>query len=564
MTEMEKARTEIVVQGDLDALQLAVMNFIGRSSVAAVEMGIEELLEGHPLQEVWTRMLETRDITCVADLYGLSVTDLTAIRGFGPVAVGDIISAVNDKQPWKFRLAPGCLDIDADEATEDAGDPECESPSAVPGETPDLPEIIGDEAIATALAGAGITTIDDLVIFTIGELTSIEGVGEEGADLIMERIDDLDLEMPLLDGDKGDLVAELAEKRAEADALAAEIEEGKGKLESMDGGPSDEEVLDSIAERLSELGPAQSPRHADPSPVDFDAEVADDGTAVGPCEGGPAAPDSLAVVLASVRHGALLAELLADEGMTCADDLMGMSVSDLASIDGIGQAAANQIAGALEEMGFAGYVSRQMAGTGDTGAQAPLAPMPTDAPGSPGSPDATAPSFDPMYLSPAIPDEAPSSPEMPPAFATRAGADPAWNALDPVYTQAAPEHAPAPLSAHPQTQALSPDHTVPMPAAGDPDDLMPRRGTWTPDGFVPEAEEDDDPEADDENDDGGETALSTTRARRGKGRVALLAGVGMVVVALALGCGLMLGGNLAHADAGVQEADPVAIADVTS
>ena len=206
---------------------MAVMNFIGRSSVAAVEMGIEELLEGHPLQEVWTRLLETRDITCVADLYGLSVTDLTAIRGFGPVAVGDIISAVNDKQPWKFRLAPGCLDIDADGAADAAADLEDEKPAAAPCGATDLAGIIGDDRIVSALAEAGITGIDDLVIFTIGELAAIEGVGEEGANLIMERTDDLDLEMPLADGQG--LPRRRARRKARRGRRPRGGDRGKGK-----------------------------------------------------------------------------------------------------------------------------------------------------------------------------------------------------------------------------------------------------------------------------------------------------------------------------------------------
>lgn len=565
MTEMEKARTEIVVQGDLDALQMAVMNFIGRSSVAAVEMGIEELLEGHPLQEVWTRLLETRDIACVADLYGLSVTDLTAIRGFGPVAVGDIISAVNDKQPWKFRLAPGCLDIDAD-------DQEDEKPAAVPCGATDLAGIIGDDQIVSALAEAGITGIDDLVIFTIGELAAIEGVGEEGANLIMERTDEVDLEMPLADGDKGSLVAELAERRAEADALAAEIEKRERELGSLADGPSDDEVLDSIAERLSELDlPAPEERDAAPSAGHL-ADARADEEQSGVPEKEPA-PDSLAGVLASVRHGALLAELLADEGMTCVDDLMGMSVSDLASIDGIGQATAAQIADALEERGFAGYVSRKAADIGDAGAQVALGPEPVGDPFGQASSAPAPVSLEPRPLSPAMGAAAVPPEQTPTPFATQPHAS-----LDPVYAhadvpaaqtaQASVVHPQAPSPFQPQ--APSPDHTVPMPAAdepresGDPDGLMPRRGTWTPDGFVPEDGDEEDAEADDEDDDVEETALSTTRAGRGKGRIALFAGVGMVVIALALGCGLMLGGNLAHADAGAQPVDAVATVDASS
>ena len=570
MTEMDRASTEIMVDNDMDALQMAVLNFITRSGVAAVEMGIEELLEGHPLQEVWTRLLATRDITCVADLYGLGVTDLTAIRGFGPASVGDLISAVNDKQPWKFRLAASCLDIDAEQAQDD---PEDERYEEMPtGGKPALADVIDDPDLLAALLDAGINEIDDLVIFTIGELSALEGVGEEGANLIMDKFDDLDLdlEMELDTGDKDQLVSELAAKRAEADALAAEIEEKRRQLDELTErfsdedaeGDDDEVTLDSIAEKLSVV--ADEGPDAGEEVIEIDAFQAETEPVAEEEEEEPAAqedisPDSLTCILSSIRHGQLLADLLADEGMNCADDLMGMSMSDLSSISGIGKSTAAEIVAALEEKGYAGYVSKGPAISD---------PLPTavaaDAEASLMPSVSSACASEPSFLSPAFPqptgqgaypqDTAPHETAV--AEQTRT--------FDSLY----PQQPPAPAEDRSQfndlfppanRQAGTPGFTSPMPSVEDPadkttllDDLMPKSGTWTPDGFMPDADVADSDEVEEEEDDEEEHAITTVRRSPGKGKIALFAGVGMVVVALALGCGLMLGGNIAHADDTVQ------------
>lgn len=567
MTEMDRASTEIMVDNDMDALQMAVLNFITRSGVAAVEMGIEELLEGHPLQEVWTRLLATRDITCVADLYGLVVTDLTAIRGFGPASVGDLISAVNDKQPWKYRLAASCLDIDAEQAQDD---PEDERDEEIPtGGKPALADVIDDPDLLAALRDAGINEIDDLVIFTIGELSALEGVGEEGANLIMDKFDDLDLdlEMELDTGDKDQLVSELAAKRAEADALAAEIEEKKRQLDELTvrfcdedaEGDDDEVTLDSIAEKLCAV--ADEGPDAGEEVIEKDAFPAETEPVAEEKEGEPAAqedisPDSLTCILSSIRHGQLLADLLADEGMNCADDLMGMSMSDLSSISGIGKSTAAEIVAALEEKGYAGYVSKNSAisdplPTAVAGEVAEASLMPSVS---------SACASEPSFLSPAFtqPTDQGAYPQDTAPHETAAVEQ--TRTFDPLY----PQQSPAPAEDRSQLndlfppanrQAGTPGFTSPMPSVEDPADkttlldyLMPKSGTWTPDGFVPDAGETDSDEGEDEEDDEEEHAITTVRRSPGKGKIALFAGVGMVVVALALGCGLMLGGNIAHAD----------------
>ena len=565
----------------IDGLQMAVMGFIGRSDVAAVEMGIDELLDGHPLCDVWTSLLSARDICCVADLFGLETCDLTAIRGIGPAAVADIIAAIEAKRPWKFRLRAGHVDVEAGEVS-DAEDEEAEEASEGDRDDAPLRDIIDNEALADALERAGLATIGDLLALDMGAIREIEGIGDDGAETIAAAVDGIALERELETGERSALVGDLVRTRYERDMAELEMAvEDEGPAEDTVERPtmSDDEY-DALTRRLdpdaAETRPAPEngdaaamPRGIENHPETHEPHVIADAGVPGTddldasgLDASPGNPDdafgpdapkaetatgfvpadeqepagSLTRVLAGVRHGELLADLLAEGGMTCADDLMGMSVAELAAIEGVGKGGAGRIREALERSGYAGYVRE--CGVETRQAQSPdPQPSPEPAPMPAWVPQAEVAAS--LSATPVARTESPASPVTPETQV-------APNRVDPL--------APVPMSPSPSDTAVMPpvetrDPYAPAAAerttAFEP--VEQPRGTWTPDGFVADGEQGED-DSEDEEEENVQTEITSYRPRPDFRRIALYGGIGLVAVGAALAAGIVLGGGVAHAD----------------
>lgn len=575
----------------IDGLQMAVMGFIGRSDVAAVEMGIDELLDGHPLCDVWTSLLSARDICCVADLFGLETCDLTAIRGIGPAAVADIIAAIEAKRPWKFRLRDGHVDVEAGEVS-DAEDEEAEEASEGDRDDAPLRDIIDNEALADALERAGLATIGDLLALDMGAIREIEGIGDDGAETIAAAVDGIALERELACGERSALVGDLVRTRYERDMAQLEqaLEDGMAQLEQVLDSEADVEKTvgrpsmsdaeyDALTRRLDSDA---SEVHPTPGKVDAEAGPQDDGShletqtspvsapevepvaaapdvpgfATSPID--PAAPiesgtpktemvtetaaeqapaGSLTRVLANVHHGELLADLLAEGGMTCADDLMGMSVAELAAIEGVGMGGANRIREALKQCGYAGYVREARVETNPAQSPEPLSSL------------APTPAWVPQAEVAASLAATPVSRPESPAAAVTPEPQVARDRVDPF--------APVPMSPSPSDTAVLPPveardpyapaaagHTVAFEPVEQP------RGTWTPDGFVADDADDEGgvDSTDDEEEEVAQTEITSYRARPDFRRIALFGGIGLVAVGAALAAGIALGGGIAHAD----------------
>lgn len=564
----------------IDGLQMAVMGFIGRSDVAAVEMGIDELLDGHPLCDVWTSLLSARDICCVADLFGLETCDLTAIRGIGPAAVADIIAAIEAKRPWKFRLRPGHVDVEAGEIS-DAGDDEAEEASEGDCDDVAIRDLVADETLADALERAGLATIDDLLALDMGAISEIEGVGDDGAETIAAAVDGIDLERELETGERSALVGDLVRTRYERDmAQLEQAVEDERPAEDTVGCPtmSDDEY-DALTRRLDSDTAATHPASGKVDPEARPQDVGNHpetqaspviapevepvaaapdvpGFATTPIDPAaplePAAPKtemvtetaaeeapagSLTRVLANVRHGELLADLLAEGGMTCADDLMGMSVAELAAIEGVGMGGANRIREALEQGGYAGYVREARVETNPAQSPEPLS--------SPAPTPAWVPQAEVAASLAATPVSRPESP----AASVTPEPQVARDRVDPF--------APVPMSPSPSDTAVLPPVETRDPyapaAAGHTTAFEPveqPRGTWTPDGFVADDADDegDVDSTDDEEEEAAQTEITSYRARPDFRRIALFGGIGLVAVGTALAAGIALGGGIAHAD----------------